>query len=310
MYRIRREERSAVDAFAALVIVLIIVAGVMGVLLYSHMTQEPHESPDILSVKEHDEIEFTYTGYLMNTLVFETVLEDVAIDNETYPKSLLYEWPENGVFGDIFFVVGDGIPHYTFEGMAGDGEILELAMLGMQANETKMVTVTPEHGFGDVDPSKIVTLGLTETLDIMEVMTWGDFGDRFGTPAVVNATFTDPRWGWNVRVTNIQGGLLDREVIIINLPEVDDIVSPYQGFESKVISVESGANGGIGEIVIEHLLDSSDVNKVMGVSPHDDGRFAVVGVNQAAGTFVADFNSEKAGVNLLYEITIVSITER
>jgi FKBP-type peptidyl-prolyl cis-trans isomerase 2 len=308
MYRIRREERSAVDAFAALVIVLIIAAGVMGVLLYSHMTQEPHESPDILAVEERDEIEFTYTGYLTNTLVFETMLKDVAIDNDTYPKSLLYEWPDQGAFGAIPFILGDGLPHYTFEDMAANGEILELAMLGMQVNETKTVTVTPEHGFGDVDPSKIVTLSLTETLDIVEVLAWGDFGERFGTPPVVNATFTDPTWGWDVRVTNLQVGPLGQEVIIMNLPVVDDVVSPYEGFESKILSVESGANGGIGEIVIEHLLDSGDVNKVMGVSPHDDGRFTVVGVNQAAGTFVADFNSEKAGVDLIYEITIVSIT--
>ena len=124
MYPIKGDQRSAVDAFAALVVVLIIIAGVMGVLLYSQMTTEPHKSPDVLEIKERDEIEFTYTGYLMNTLVFETMIEDVAIDNDTYPKSLLFEWPKDGVFGAIPVIVGDGLPHYTFEGMAGTGEAL------------------------------------------------------------------------------------------------------------------------------------------------------------------------------------------
>ncbi|MEE9116654.1 MAG: hypothetical protein V3U09_07140 [Thermoplasmata archaeon] len=298
------------DAFAALVVVLIIIAGVMGVLLYSQMTTEPHKSPDVLEVEERDEIEFTYTGYLMNTLVFETMIEDVAIDNDTYPKSLLFEWPEDGVFGAIPVTVGDGLPHYTFEGMVGNGEILELAMLGMQVNQTKPVVVHPAYGFGDVDPSKILTLSLTETRDIVETLSWGDFGERFLVPPVVNGTVTDPIWGWDVRVTAAQQGPLGPEVTFLNLPEVGDIISPYLGFESKVISVESGANGGIGEITIEHLLDSNDVNKVMGDSPHEEGRFVVVGVNEAAGTFVADFNSEKASVDLLYEITIVSITRR
>ena len=297
------------DAFAALVIVLIIIAGVMGVLLYSQMTTEPHKSPDVLEVEERDEIEFTYTGYLMNTLVFDTMIEDVAIDNDTYPKSLLFEWPEEGVFGAIPVTVGDGIPHYTFNDMVGNGEALEIAMLRMQVNQTKSVVVHPDQGFGDVDPSKIVTLSLTETRDIMETLSWGDFGDRFLVPPVVNATVTDPRWGWDVRVSAVQEGPLGPDVTISNLPEEGDIISPYLGFESKVISVETGANGGIGEIIVEHLLDSDDVNKVMGDSPHEEGRFAVVGVNQAAGTFVADFNSEKAGVDLLYEITIVSITK-
>lgn len=310
MYPIKGDQRSAVDAFAALVVVLIIIAGVMGVLLYSQMTIEPHKSPDVLEIKERDEIEFTYTGYLMNTLVFETMIEDVAIDNDTYPKSLLFEWPKDGVFGAIPVIVGDGLPHYTFEGMAGTGEALEIAMLGMQANQTKSVVIHPDGGFGDVDPSKIVTLSLTETRDIVETLSWGDFGERFLVPPVVNGTVTDPVWGWDARVTEVQEGPLGPEVTFLNLPEVGDIITPYVGFESKVISVESGANGGIGEIIVEHLLDSGDVNKVMGISPHEEGRFAVVGVNQAAETFVADFNSEKAGVDLLYEITIVSITRR
>jgi FKBP-type peptidyl-prolyl cis-trans isomerase 2 len=310
MYRIRGEERSAVDAFAALVVVLIIIAGVMGVLLYTQMTQEPHKSPDVLQVEMGDEIEFLYTGYLMNTLVFETMIEDVAIDNSTYPKSLLYEWPEDGVFGAIPVTVGDGIPHFTFNDMVGHGEILEQAMIGMQVNQTKNVVVHPENGFGDYDPTKISTLSLTETRDIVETMEWGDFGERFLVPPVVNGTIVDPVWGWDVRVSASQEGPSGVEVTFQNLPEEGDIITPYIGFQSRVISVESGANGGIGEIVIEHLLDANDVNRVMGDSPHEEGRFVVVGVNQAAGTFEADFNSEKAGVDLLYEITMVSITKQ
>jgi FKBP-type peptidyl-prolyl cis-trans isomerase 2 len=77
-----------------------------------------------------------------------------------------------------------------------------------------------------------------------------------------------------------------------------------------VTSVEYGANEGWGEIKLRHLLTPDDVNKVMGDSPDDDGRFVVIGVNEAAKTFEADFNSEKAGVTLRYDITITSIVRR
>jgi FKBP-type peptidyl-prolyl cis-trans isomerase 2 len=306
----RREERSAVDSFSALVVVLIMIAGVMGVLLYSHMTKEPHTSPIIVRVEEGDEIEFTYTGYMTNSLVFETMLEEVAIDNDTYPKSLLWEWPEGGVFGAIPVTVGDGIPHYTFQGMSGGGEALMDAMIGMTANETKTVWVSPENGFGEPDPTKRVTLSLEEVRAVKEVMTVGEFGMRFDAMAIVNATYTDPRWGWTVRVISSREGPIEPEVTIYNDATEGMVVSPYLGFESEVISVESGANEGWGEIKLRHLLTPDDVNKVMGDSPDDDGRFVVIGVNEAAKTFEADFNSEKAGVLLRYDITITSIVRR
>jgi FKBP-type peptidyl-prolyl cis-trans isomerase 2 len=47
----------------------------------------------------------------------------------------------------------------------------------------------------------------------------------------------------------------------------------------------------------------------MAKSP-SEGWFALVGLDEVAGTFVADFNSEKTGESLLYEITVVKITKR
>jgi FKBP-type peptidyl-prolyl cis-trans isomerase 2 len=317
MKRTGTEGQSAVDTFGVLVVVLIIITGVVGVLLYTHMTIEPHESPGFLTVEDGNQIQFAYTGYYENTLVFETTVEDIAVDNETYPKSLLYEWPEpeitpimpEGIFGPIFMKIGDGIPHSKFEGMSGHGVILEQAMIGMQVNQTKNVWVTPEDGFGEHDPSKVVTLDLEETRDKREVIMARDFFERFGSAPVVNATYTDPRWGWDVRVVSSRQVGQDSELTLDNSPWEGMNISAYVGFQSRVVKIESGANGGIGEIVIRHLLDPVDANKVMGDSPHGDGRFVVVSVNEAAGTFEADFNSEKAGETLRYEITILSIGE-
>ncbi len=310
MNRIGRDRASAVDAFAAIVVVLILIAGVMAVLLYTHMSTPAHVSPGIVMVEEGDEVGFIYTGYLENTLIFETLDIDVASDNVTYKKSLLYQWPEDGVFDPIVFVVGDGIGEDEFQGMANNGRVLEEAMIDAQQNETIFVDVTPETGFGDPDPTLIKTLSLTETMDQKQILTFEEFGNRFDSQVIANATYLDPIWGWDVRITHIDESGKDRTVTIINLPDEGGIYTPYVGFQSQVVSIESGVNEGKGEIEMVHLLDPADANKVMGISPHGDGIFMVVGVNSAAGTFQADFNSEKTGAFLRYEITIVSILKR
>ncbi len=303
------EEVSAVDAFAAIVVVLIVVAGIMSILLYAHMTTPAHESPEFPTVEEGDEVEFIYTGYLENTLVFETLDEAVAIDNETYPKSLLFEWPEGGHFEPVSLTVGQGISHVNFDHMADEGRILEEAMMNLKVNETNSIDVAPERGFGEPDPSKRVTRNLVEKRDKWETISVAEFGDRFQTSATVNATIIDPRWGWDVRITEMREGPVDPEVTINNLPYEGMIVSPYVGFQSEVISVDDEANEGKGEIVVRHLLVPDDVNEVMGDSPTGEGKFIVIGVNEAAGTYEADFNSQKAGEILRYEIKIVSIVK-
>jgi FKBP-type peptidyl-prolyl cis-trans isomerase 2 len=246
MNHIGRDRASAVDAFAAIVVVLIVIAGVMAVLLYSQMTSPAHVSPDTVLVEEGDEVGFIYTGYLENTLVFETIDLDVAIDNTTYKKSLLFSWPEEGIFDPLTFVVGEGVLLDNFLGMANDGRVLEDALTGGQENETIVVGVTPETGFGDPDPSLVRTLSLTETIDQIEMMTFGDFGERFDSHVIVNSTIKDPLWGWDVRVSRIDEGAPERMVTIINLPDVGGIYTPYVGFQSEVVSVESGVNEGKG----------------------------------------------------------------
>ncbi len=301
------DEASAVDVFAVIIVVLVIIVGIMSILLYTEMTAPSHGSAGFITVEENDQVHFIYTGYLENSLVFETLDENVAMDNESFPKSLLYEWPEDGVFDPVSFQVGNGIPHENFDGMVDSGRILEEAMIDLRVNETISVIVLPEYGFGDHDPSQVRTLSLTETKNQIEIISSLEFSNRYDAPVIVNTTFKDPTWGWDVRVSEVELGSDDPDVTIVNLPDEGVVYSPYVGFNSRVVRVESGIDGGLGEIELEHILIPSDSNNVMGISPHGDGKFIVVGVNEAAGTFEADFNSEKAGAILRYEITVVEI---
>ncbi|MFQ6059877.1 MAG: hypothetical protein ACE5KV_01080 [Thermoplasmata archaeon] len=302
-----RERQSAVDIFATMVVILILVVLAVGFLLYQRMSITPHTSPSYETVDERDEVKFNYVGYYEDNTVFETTIKEVAQDNVSYPKSLLFLWPESNKFEPVMVIIGQGISGENFTGMVDRGKVLEDALIGMKEGDTATVWVDPEEGFEYPDPLKIETRSLIESVEQTQVMLMDDFFQRYHVEIIPNATFVDPFWGWPVRVIWVDPDTT--EVTIRNQPAVGEIVSPYKGFQSEVIAIDSGANEGRGEITVKHLLTEEDAGNVMGVDPAK-GKFAVNSVNESSGTFQADFNSEKAGKRLRYEITVVSILKR
>lgn len=315
MNRLEKDRASAADVFAVIVIVLILITAGLGIVLYQISSKSPHTTPSTVVIDEDDIVEFEYVGRFENTRkVFETSMYDVAIDNETYIKTLSFRWPETDVFEPINVTIGDGISpldFVNFTGMIDDGNILLDEMIGMREGGSRHISLESFEAFGDPDPSKIVTLSLTETLDQVEVLTSIEFLQRMGeVEIIVNATYRDPVWGWDVRIIKEEHVGDIAEVTIRNLPtEEGQRVTPYETFESEVVSIDSAANEGKGEIVLRHLISAEDVNNLMAKSP-SEGRFILVGLDESAGTFVADFNSEKAGKSLIYEVTVVKIVKR
>ena len=74
---------------------------------------------------------------------------------------------------------------------------------------------------------------------------------------------------------------------------------------SKVISIDTNANGGDGEIVIRHLLYPDDAGEVSG--ENEGGQFIVSDVDLDSGTFTLDYNREVVGKTLIFKVTVVSI---
>ncbi|TET89096.1 MAG: hypothetical protein E3J35_11150 [Methanomassiliicoccales archaeon] len=314
MNRLEKDRASAADVFAVIVIVLILVTAGLGIMLYQISSKSPHTTPSTVVIDEDDIVEFEYVGRFENTRkVFETSMYDVAIDNETYTKALSFRWPETDVFEPINVTIGDGISpldFVNFTGMINDGNILLDEMIGMREGESRHIPLKSFEAFGDPDPSKIVTLSLMETLDQVEVLTSIEFLQRMGeVEIIVNATYHDPAWGWDVRIIKEEHVGDIAELTIRNSPTEGQRVTPYETFESEVVSIDSAANEGKGEIVLRHLISAEDANNLMAKSP-SEGWFILVGLDEDAGTFVADFNSEKAGKSLIYEVTVVKIVKR
>ncbi|UCD92143.1 MAG: hypothetical protein JSV43_07945 [Methanobacteriota archaeon] len=314
MNRLEKDRASAVDMFAVIVVVLVFITAGLGIMLYQISSEPPHQSPSIVLIDEQDIVEFEYVGLLWDTQkVFETTMFDAAVDNESYPKAVSFQWPYTNVFKPINLTITEGInpnEYVNFTGMIDGGKALEDELIGMREGESKSILLDSSEAFGDPDPALIFTLNLTETMDQVQVLTTVEFLERMGEVQIfVNATYSDPIWGWDVRIIKEEyvGG--ERELTIRNLPDEDQIVTPYETFESRVVSVESNVNEGKGEIVLEHLLGPEDVNNLMAKYPGGEW-FLLVDIDEVAGTFVADFNAEKTGKTLLYEVTIVKVVKK
>lgn len=300
----RAHETGGVDIFLVIVIVAILAIGLLGYQLYL-ISVSVRSPAQIERAERTDTVEFDYIGAFADGRVFGTTIKSVATDNISYPKAPSFQYPANGEFSPILFTIGGSIDHKDFHGMAEGGKYLADSMIGMAVGETKDVVVPPEQGFGYPSESLRKTRSLIEELPQYESMTLMDYQKRFQQPALLGRTIKDPFWQWDVVVYYVNH--TTDLVKVRNNPTKGMVVRPYVGWDSKVVEVTSGANEASGKIVVQHLLTEDDAGRVKGTD--SEGDFIVVSVDETRGTFVVDYNDERAGKVLYYQITILSITK-
>ncbi len=76
----------------------------------------------------------------------------------------------------------------------------------------------------------------------------------------------------------------------------------------RVISVDDGADAGIGRIVVHHMLDVTAVDRIGQRAATAAVVFVVTAVDLAAGTYTLNYNDPVKGRNLIFEVTMVAIT--
>ncbi|WP_435067777.1 FKBP-type peptidyl-prolyl cis-trans isomerase [Haloplanus sp. C73] len=92
-----------------------------------------------MAITEGDTVTITYTGRLDDGTVFDTTEEDVAEES-----GMLDEQPERE-FEPMSIDVGAG---NLIEGF-------ESALIGMEADEEKTVTIPPEEAYGEADGERV-----------------------------------------------------------------------------------------------------------------------------------------------------------
>ena len=284
-----RHDEIAVSTFWAFVGVLVLVIAILGV--YYGLLVPKFGSPP-LRAQSGDQVQVNYIGRFENGLVFDTSLRSVAEDNASNPKAFTFNWRSTWSPLSIQDV--------------GSGEVVkgfDRGIQGLAVGDAKTIVVPPELGYGAADPSKIVVKPLFESVPVRLIMNETDFSTKYKTPPVSGANVTDPFWGWPATVS-VSGS----EVTVTNSPVPDQIVHPFGQWNAQVVSIDDGADAGMGRIVVHHLLTAASVDRAGQRTPSGTVTFVVTAVDLAAGTYTVNYNSPTQGRTLIFEVTMVQIT--
>ena len=280
------------DVMILLFIIVIALVGAGAYAAYGTMSTIQESTEPGLIVHVGDQISVNYIGMFEDGTVFDTSIQSVAENNTLYPKSLSFS--ATAPFSPLEFTVGEG---QMIEGF-------DRGVVGMGVNQTKVITIPSDKAYGDINEDMILTRDLSESLPVFEWITNStSFEDTYSVPAILGTTVINTNYGWNMTVYFIDSSSGD--ILMKNEPMVGEIIQLYYGWSSRVVSVDSAANQGTGEIVVKHLLYPEDEGNIMSADQY--GPFLITDVDLTAGTMTLDYNREVVGKTLTFKITIVSI---
>jgi FKBP-type peptidyl-prolyl cis-trans isomerase 2 len=243
-------------------------------------------------VEQGDQVSVDYIGMFEDGRVFDTSIEEVATDNALYPKSHSFEDKET--YSPLSYTVGEGQ-------MSG----FDNGVVGMAVNQTRVLTIPPEDGYGFPDESKIKTIPMMQTFPVYEWLSNStDFSDTYFVEPVVGTTVKSMEYGWNMSVYHVDP--ITAEILAKHEPNLNEVIQLWEGWSSKVISIDSSANGGEGLITVKHLLTSEDAGQIYSTDQFG-AEFRVVNVDTSAKTITLDYNREVVGQTLIFQVTVLSI---
>jgi len=244
-----------------------------------------------------DSVKVDYIGtFADDGLVFDTSLASVATDNASYLKAFTFTWHSPWQpLGP--FTLGTGVVIKGFD----------LGLQGMAVGDGKTIIVPPNLGYGSADPSKFIVKPLFESVPVRVTMNATDFRSTYGIAPQSGMNVTDSFWGWTAYVS-VSGSF----VTVTNSPSPGQIVRPYGAWNAVVASIDDSANGGIGVIVVHHLLDPSLVDrtgKKIFQRGTDVPLFVVSAVDLDAGTYTLNYNvAAPIGRVLVFQVTMLDIS--
>jgi FKBP-type peptidyl-prolyl cis-trans isomerase 2 len=187
---------------------------------------------------------FNYTGFLTNGTVFDSTYEEVGTDGRVRKAA---EWQAKSIYDPQPFRIGS---HEAIRGF-------EEGVLGMRQGEYKTIYIPEELAYSIYQN---VTINLTERIPMREQWDWSEFTRAFRQDAAMHLIVTHRQWNVTCEVVAIDNETEGHPVTIELQPTIGQIISPY-GWDTRVVSVDSTADGGKGVIVLENLVTASDVGK-------------------------------------------------
>ncbi len=290
-------------------VVAIIIASIVGVTIAWNTL--PGDEEEVTVIEMGDTITVHYTGWLRDDRIYDNRrIFDTSLD--VLHEETVVTFQER-TRGDPFtFTVGTGVIDGWSEGV-----------LGMKEGQTVILDIPPEKAYDTRTEELIYQVDKTEYLTMHETVSVDDFLQEHNVFPKINMVVQDSFWTWDKRVISVGNEFVD----LIHEPEVGQYYYAYSqdgtGWSTKVVSLDSSANSGDGEIVVEHHVDIRTVVSSNHLEKHD-ARFGDIlsiksGVGQSSqpkgvvvetdDNIVIDFNEEVAGRSLTFKITVLEITK-
>lgn len=308
-----REQGKARDpektVMTILVAAIILSAGAVAYVLYDRTLGS--EAADLTAIASGDKVTMDYIGRFADGRVFDTSILEVAWNDAVYPKSLTFTRRTNDSYGPFVMTAGQYGPGGTIKGFA-------LGVLGMYPGQVKTIVVPPGDGYA-LDESRLITYDVCQVIDATETMTESKFRGYFAIEPIPLRVVPHYLWEWNIRVISVSEGL----VTFRHEPTVGQVVTPFgdpesltnpTGWNVRVEAFDSFANDGQGTVTVRHLISPSDVFKLKGLDAdgetfilwsfdEENQKFQIHLSNASTG-----YNAEISGRELVFEVTIISVT--
>ena len=266
--------------YVAVLLVLMMIAG--GITYY--IVSEKVEATEDVTAYYGDHVQFWYYGYVLYgdnmKVVFDTNIESVAKDNLTYPKALSFKWPSR--FEAFNTTVGN------FDIVEG----LDYGIVGMHVNETKLIKVPYNLGYGPENPNLIETLPVEQWVPIEGTMNISAFGHLYKMDPQIDGTYFNKDYGWYFRIVNITNDI----ITYINIVENGKTYYPYEGFKDWSVEVDETKDGQVH--IIRHAKEYTAL---------PDGGIVTVMDN---GMIKVNKNNELRGKTLYFVVTLDNIIKR
>jgi peptidylprolyl isomerase len=257
------------------------------------------------TVKKGDKIYVDYIKSLENGTVFDTSIESVAKENNIYTAGRQYK--------PLQFTVGNG------EEVQGFDE----GVIGMKAGESRTLTISPEMGYGLVNPASIKAYPIIDIvptkLPRITVIPFEQFEGIFGEGHKVGDIVTAP--GVNINLTIME--LSTNVSLSFNFKVGDKLPSQGMPWNETVTAIDET------NITVNYDVEKNDVIKfpntewnttVIDVTPDNitikhnaipdteiQSMFGPINIHFNETSIIIDHNHKLAGKTLIFDVTLKSI---
>jgi len=302
-------ERDELLCLAVIVIIVVAIVGYLGYSWWNERAEEKQaeEERARLFVETGDSITFEVSGWLDDGRYFYTTEKSVDED-DAFIKSSNYKYftdePE-------FSTVGEELTTKFNIGFTDN-------VLNMKIDEPKTFRVTPDKGYGWSNESLIRKIPKSDSIPLYMEVSAVDFQNTYNPydyQLHIGQRFTHVYWDWPIELVEVTNDT----IMYRNDPEPGQKITSLP-WSAEVMEISEKD----GKVMINHKVGNNDLFSTVDpleLADYDKSYLDIqeiqadieiglapgVITTQDVSYFTINFNDERAGKNIWYEVTIIDI---